>query len=179
VIYNIFYLTLLFNHIIILLNVPKNTAIEIIERRQTIILLLGEGYKPPEIATKLREDKALIYKDIKAIKKKGSEFLKGINKEELGYFYNILMTNLFHSNKLLWEMTKNEDISDSDKIRAIKTINDITVNLRETVKEGLNLFEIPELKARLEKLESINSTDNSSKGYMNIELPYNKNQIPQ
>ncbi|HEX7179130.1 MAG TPA: hypothetical protein VF220_05345, partial [Nitrososphaeraceae archaeon] len=126
---------------------PQNSAFTIIERRQNIVLHLGEGLSPPEIANKLKMDKSQLYKDIKAIKKQGSKFLKGINKEELGYFYNILLTNLFHSNKILWEMIKdkNEDtkLTDSDKIRALKTINDITVNLRETVKEGLNLFEIP------------------------------------
>ena len=130
------------------------------ERRQKIVLNLAQGLNGSEIATKLREDKSLIYKDIKAIKKHGSQFLKGINSNELAYLYNILLTGLFHGNKLMWELTKSEDITDSDKIRAVKTINDITVNIRETVKEGLNLEEIPELKRRLEAIELSNSNEN-------------------
>jgi hypothetical protein len=149
------------------------------ERRQKIVLNLAQGLNGSEIAIKLREDKSLIYKDIKAIKKHGSQFLKGINSKELAYLYNILLTGLFHGNKLMWELTKNAEVSDSDKIRAVKTINDITVNIRETVKEGLNLEEIPLLKARLEAIEQSNSND-GSRSYMNIkELPYNKNQIEQ
>jgi hypothetical protein len=157
---------------------PKNTAIDIMERRQQIVILLGEGFHAPEIATKLREDKALIYKDIKAIKKHGSKFLRGINSSELGYLYNILLTNLFHGNKLMWELTKSEDISDSDKIKAVKTINDITINIRETVKEGLNIQEIPQLKERLDNIEKLNSPDNNKSYFINS-LPFNENKIPQ
>lgn len=137
---------------------------------------LAQGLNGSEIATKLREDKSLIYKDIKAIKKHGSQFLKGINSNELAYLYNILLTGLFHGNKLMWELTKSEDITDSDKIRAVKTINDITVNIRETVKEGLNLEEIPELKRRLEAIELSNSNENK-RTFMNVQLPYNDNNI--
>jgi hypothetical protein len=155
-------------------------SFEVMERRQNISILLGRGLNGTEIATKLRENKDVIYKDIKAIKKQGSKFFKDMNMEQLGYFYNLMLTNLFQGNKILWNMAKetNTETSDADRIRAIKTINDITINLRETVKEGLNLCEIPELKQRLQKLEQINSMDNN-KSFMNLELPYNKNHIPQ
>ena len=143
-------------------------------------MLLGRGLNGTEIATKLREDKAVIYKDMKAIKKQGSKFFKDMNNEQLGYFYNLMLTNLFQGNKILWNIAKetNTETSDSDRIKAIKAINDLIINLRETVKEGLNLCEIPELKERLTKLESLNSIENT-KGYMTLDLPYNKNQITQ
>lgn len=163
---------------------PLNTTYEIVERRQNIIRLLGQGYNGTEISRELAVNKDQIYKDIKAIKKQGSAFLKGINTKELGYFYNMLLTNLFHSNKILWQMinekVEDKKLTDGDKIKAIKTINDITINLRETVTQGLNLFEIPELKERLNKLESINSIDNNKSYFLNVNsLPYNKNQIDQ
>jgi biotin operon repressor len=165
---------------------PQNNSYEIVERRQNIIRLLGQGFNGSEISRELAVNRDQIYKDIKAIKKQGSSFLKGINNKELGYFYNILLTNLFHSNKILWQMinekSEAKSLTDSDKIKALKTINDITINLRETVTQGLNLFEIPELKDRLNKLESINNNDNNRSYFISDkiqELPYNNNQIEQ
>ena len=54
------------------------------ERRQNIIILLGRGLNGNEISVKLRENKDVIYKDIKAIKKQGSKFFKDMNNEQLG-----------------------------------------------------------------------------------------------
>lgn len=155
---------------------PNLPAYEVTERLQQVLLLLGQSLTPAEIAVKLRVSKEQIYKDIKSIKKAGLKFLTKLGNQELAYYYQVWLSNRFHVNKELWELTRNPDISDRDKISAYKTIIDNDNSARDTLKEGINLFTVEELKNKLKELESLNNKDNNNKSYMTVKLPSNSNQ---
>jgi hypothetical protein len=150
---------------------PMHTSEVVTERRQQILQLLGEHLTVPEIAVKLRISKDQVYEDQKAIKKWGVKFLTTLGSSSLAYHYQVMYASMIKVNKDLWELVKTRDISDSDKIRAYKVIKEVTTELRELTKEGINLFTVEEIKQRISDLEKQTDNNKEIDSYMNLQLP--------
>jgi hypothetical protein len=150
---------------------PQHQSYEVVERLNQTLLYLGEGLTAVEISNKLKVSKEQTYKDIQAIKKAGAKFLTSLGNKELAHLYNVWLSNRFHINKELWAITRDPDITHSDKIRAYKTMIENDNSAREALKESVNLLVVEELKHRLQQLEEQNNKPELSKSYFNQVMP--------
>ena len=148
----------------------RHDTIQIMERRSKTLLLLAEGLTASEISKQTHVSIEQVYDDLRCIKKDGHKFIRALGSKNLGYSYHVLITNLFHVNKDLWQITKDNEIMTSDKIRAYKTIVETTNTIKEIFKESINMITIEEMKKRIEDLELISNPDSESKTHSYIDI---------
>ena len=151
---------------------PQNDSYTIMERRQNIIRFLGEGLTPSDISKKLGVKTDQIYKDIKRIKKAGSNKERALTLNQVSYLYEMFFSNLFHVNKTLWERINDPDILTGDQIRALKAVTENQTAISQLVKDSITLGEVSDLATRVKQLEQEKIEGNNKDSFMNLKLPH-------
>jgi len=148
-----------------------NNSYDVIERRQNIINFLGQGLSASDISKKLSVSKDQIYKDLKAIKKGGSNKNRALTIDHVNWLYEMFFSNLFHVNKTLWERINDPDILTGDQIRALKAVTENQNAISQLVKDSITLSEVSDLAVRVKQLEQ-EKIEGNKQSYMNLELPH-------
>ena len=151
---------------------PQNDSYTIMERRQNIIRFLGEGLTPSDISKKLGVKTDQIYKDIKRIKKAGSNKERALTLNQVSYLYEMFFSNLFHVNKTLWERINDPEILTGDQIRALKAVTENQTAISQLVKDSITLSEVSDLATRVKQLEQEKIEGNNKDSFMNLKLPH-------
>ena len=132
------------------------------QRRRQVADLLAESYLEREIAEKLGVNQVMVSRDIKALHEMSKRFIADLAKSSLGFYYQSCINGIDRVARKAWEMFNNfEDkypnLSDRDKLLALKIIIDASQAKFSLYQEGPNIMALSALEKRVEHIEGRNS----------------------
>src|SRR5215213_9159315 len=123
------------------------------ERRRRVASLLAQSMTESEIAQELNVDQSTISRDIKALKELLQKFVYDLAKSDLAYYYKQCIDGIEEVKRKVWEMFRNNSLSEKDKLLALKLIKECNESKFAIVKDGLSVMNIKSLEERLNKIE--------------------------
>jgi len=123
------------------------------ERRKKVAAFLAQSLTETEIALKLNVDQSTISRDIKALKELLQQFIYDLAKSDLAYYYKQCIDGIEEVKRKVWEMFRNNSLSEKDKLLALKLIKECNESKFAIVKDGLSVMNIKSLEERLNKIE--------------------------
>ena len=114
-------------------NINNKSKFIIEERRRLVAKLLAQSKSETEIARELQCNVSTICRDIKYLKKLSQQFVFDLAKD-LGFYYKGCIDTLDQIQQKSWNIYNNDNVSQKDKLLALKII-------KETCESKFSLLE--------------------------------------
>jgi IS30 family transposase len=134
------------------LNCPAHTF-KIEERRRKVASLLAQSMTESEIAQELKVDQSTISRDIKALKELSQQFVYDLAKSDLAYYYKQCIDGIEEIKRKVWEMFRNNSLSEKDKLLALKLLKECDESKFALFKDSAVVMNLKSLEERLNKIE--------------------------
>jgi hypothetical protein len=105
-----------------------------------------------EIAQGLNVDQSTISRDVKALKQLSQQFVYDLAKSDLAYYYKKCIEGIEEVKRKVWEMFRNNSLSEKDKFLALKLIKECDESKFAIVKDGPSIMNLKSLEERLNKI---------------------------
>jgi|SRR5215208_3942116 Trp operon repressor len=123
------------------------------ERRRKVASLIAQSMTESEIAQGLNVDQSTISRDVKALKQLSQQFVYDLAKSDLAYYYKKCIEGIEEVKRKVWEMFRNNSLSEKDKFLALKLIKECDESKFAIVKDGPSIMNLKSLEERLNKIE--------------------------
>jgi IS30 family transposase len=123
------------------------------ERRKKVSGLLAQSMTESEIAQELNVDQSTISRDIKALKELSQQFVYDLAKSDLAYYYKQCIDGIEEVKRKVWEMIRNNSLSEKDKLLALKIIKECDESKFALFKDGPSIMNVKSMEERLNKIE--------------------------
>ena len=111
------------------------------------------GYDIKAIAQELNVDQSTISRDIKALKELSQQFVYDLAKSDLAYYYKQCIDGIEEVKRKVWEMIRNNSLSEKDKLLALKIIKECDESKFALFKDGPSIMNVKSMEERLNKIE--------------------------
>ena len=161
--------------------------INVLQRQQQLITLLGSGKSLKEISTILNCSIDTLYKDKQEISIKGLNELRDLGNANLCFYFSTIISDMNNVKEFLWSILKSgkgskdskSQISIKDKINASIAIIKCDDSLRELYKDSIASILIDDYRTRLHKLENILEIEQTNNQDNNKPINYFTQQLPK
>jgi hypothetical protein len=112
-----------------------------------------------EIANELKVDQSTISRDIKVLKQMSKQFVYDLAKSDLAYCYKQCLDGIEEVKRRGWDIFNGvNNLTTRDKLLALKLIMECNEAKFALFKEGPTIMQVKSMEARLEKIESRESS---------------------
>ena len=124
------------------------------ERRRIVAKLWTQSKSTTEIARELHCNVSTICRDIKYLKKLSQQFIFNLAKSNLAFYYKTCIIGIEEVQKRTWNIFNNGNISDKEKLFALKVIRETYESKFSLLEKGPSIMALKSLQERVEKIES-------------------------
>lgn len=129
------------------------------DRRRRVASLFAQSMTEIEIANELKVDQSTISRDIKVLKQMSKQFVYDLAKSDLAYCYKQCLDGIEEVKRRGWDIFNGvNNLTTRDKLLALKLIMECNEAKFALFKEGPTIMQVKSMEARLEKIESRESS---------------------
>ena len=128
------------------------------ERRRLVAKLWAQSKSETEIARELHCNVSTICRDIKFLKKLSQQFVFDLAKD-LGFYYKGCIDTMDQIQQRCWSIFNNENISQKDKLLALKIIKETCESKFSLIEKGPSVMALNSLQERIEKIETSSNNE--------------------
>ncbi len=132
-----------------------NPRFIIIERREKVLMLLGQGLNECEISNKLGVGQSTVSRDTKALNKESIEVIKTIEKDYYPLEFRNITNSITQVLKKSWQIINDntDKWTNKDKINAMKIVIDSCRTKFDILLNGQVNLTVEQLRNRLDDLQ--------------------------
>jgi hypothetical protein len=128
------------------------------ERIRLVAKLWAQSKSETEIARELHCNVSTICRDIKFLKKLSQQFVFDLAKD-LGFYYKGCIDTMDQIQQRCWSIFNNENISQKDKLLALKIIKETCESKFSLIEKGPSVMALNSLQERVEKIETSSNNE--------------------